>query len=376
MPQLRIAAMRLCLSFALSGLLASPQCWALPTRAAASQREDGVAVQLNPERTGSISFAAGFPPPLKVLWRIDAKGPTYPLVAGGRVYAVSNGNQAVAFDVGTGTKLWRQTLPGYGNIGAYDAGKIFFRDDCADLTGLDAATGAQLWSLQGFCDYTSSAPIARHGSVFISGGSLVAFDELTGALKWSRETQATEGSPAYGDGGIYVGGPCQYYKYGASDGATLWHIDNGCVGGGGISPAYFKSRVYLVNWAEGNFVLDSANGALLGSFAGGVVPSFFTGKDKRGFALEIADGKLFCVDAKTGNIAWSFANGDLYGQQPIVINSQPIVATNSGMLYMLDGANGTQLWSANLGAKVNNLNAGDGVLAVSAGTKLIVFGPQ
>jgi outer membrane protein assembly factor BamB len=73
---------------------------------------------------------------------------------------------------------------------------------------------------------------------------------------------------------------------------------------------------------------------------------------------------------------WSFANGDLYGQQPIIINGQPIVGTNSGMLYMLDGATGTLLWSANLGAKVNNLNAGDGVLAVSAGTKLIVFGPQ
>jgi outer membrane protein assembly factor BamB len=46
------------------------------------------------------------------------------------------------------------------------------------------------------------------------------------------------------------------------------------------------------------------------------------------------------------------------------------------MLYMLDGATGAQLWSTNLGSKVNNVNAGDGVLAVSAGTKLFVFGPQ
>lgn len=358
--------------------LAIVLCWPVAARTVAvhpSQSEEGVAFQINTSRTGSITFAAGFAAPLAQIWSFTAGSSlSYPLVAAKKVFVVSGGNDLFAFNASTGSKKWEHLLGGSYNLGAYDNGALFFENSDGAVTAIEARNGKQLWGAQVASDFSASAPIALKGQVFTAGPALTALDETTGAINWSQNINATDGSAAYGDGALYVGGPCQYYAF-TTAGTQRWWDNDGCEGGGGDSPVYFNKRDYLVDWANGNFVLSSKAGADVGTFAGSVPPTFFIGSDGRGYALEYTNGQLYCLNAKTGNVVWSVTNSNLSGQ-PIVINGQPVYGDSRGNIYMLDGATGSQLWTGSVGSSVTSLSAGNGILVVVAGNSVYAFAPQ
>jgi outer membrane protein assembly factor BamB len=340
-----------------------------------SQSEEGVAFQINPSRTGSIAFSAGFSAPLAQVWSYTtADSVSYPLVADDTVFVVAGGNDLFALDVSSGSKKWEHLLGGEGNLGAYDKGLLFFESSEGALSALKAKTGKQVWGIQVDSDGSASSPIAVNGQVFTAGPALTAVDEMTGGINWTQGIEATDGSAAYGEGALYVAGPCQYYAF-ATNGKQRWHDQGECEGGGGSSPAYFDKQDYLVDWATGNFVLDTKSGANAGTFAGTYPPTFFTGSNGRGYALEYTNAQLYCLDVRTGNVAWSVSTTNLSGQ-PIVINGQPVFGTSAGNVTMLDGASGTQLWTASVGSAVTSLNAGDGILVVAAGDSVYAFAPQ
>jgi outer membrane protein assembly factor BamB len=348
------------------------------TALAKGNSEDATTFQINPAHDGNVDFVAGFSPPLVKVWTFDTGGTvTYPLIANGSLYVVSNGNDVFGLELGDGSKEWEHLLGGGGNLGAYDNGVLFFNSG-SQLLALKAKNGKQLWATNDFTPKgriasNSTAPIAFKGTVYIGGFGATAFDEKTGSLKWSQGADATDTQVAYGNKGIYAGGPTQYFKFATADGSLLWHVSGCCSGGGGIAVTYFDKHIYLVDWSAGSFVLNSNDGSSAGSFPGNVPPSFFS-IGKRGYELVITGGKLYCLDAKTGNVAWSFAASNLSGQ-PIVINSQPVVAAGNSV-YMLDGSTGAQLWTDNIGGQISSLSAGDGVLAVTTGSKVVVYAPQ
>lgn len=356
-------------------LSASTAAMASSVLPSGGQSEEGVTFQLNPSRTGSITFSAGFSAPLQQIWSYTTGASvSYPIVADQKVFVVSGGNDLFAIDGASGKKVWEHLLGGSGNLGTYDKGALFFEDQDGAVTAVHAKSGKQIWGAQVSSDYSASSPIALNGQVFTAGPALTAVDEATGAINWTQGIDATDGSAAFGGHALFVGGPCQYYAF-AEDGTPIWHDSDGCSGGGGTSPVYFNKRDWFVDWANGNFVLDRQTGAIVGTFAGNVPPTFFTGSDGRGYALEYTSGQLYCLNAKTGNVAWSVVVSNL-ASQPIVINGQPVYASTSGDVYMLNGAKGKQLWSGSVSGSVTSLSAGDGMLVVAAGNSVYAFAPQ
>ncbi|HKV54664.1 MAG TPA: PQQ-binding-like beta-propeller repeat protein [Candidatus Binataceae bacterium] len=339
--------------------------------------EDASSFQINPAHDGSVDFAAGFSAPLVKAWTYDTGGTvSSPLMALGALYLVSNSNDVFAINLANGKKLWEHLLGSGINLGAYDNGMLFFYSGTR-LAAIKAKNGKQLWSLGNFAGTlgsdNSGAPIAVKGMLYIGGLSIAAYDEMTGENKWVRPILATASQVAYGDNGIFAGGPTQYYKFDAKDGSLLWQNSGCCEGGGGIAVSYSARRVYLVDWSAGNFVLNSKDGTAVGSFPGSNPPSFFT-IGKRKFELVIASGKLYCTDVRTGNVVWSYSNNNLTGQ-PIAINGQPVAAAGTSV-FMFDGATGAQLWTEDVGSQITGLTAGDGALAVLAGSKVIAYVPQ
>jgi outer membrane protein assembly factor BamB len=368
--QIKITARRALSTAASAAFL----CAFVTAAAAKGSSEDATAFQINPAHTGSVDFAAGFSAPLVKAWTYDTGGTvSFPLIAHGAVYVVSASNDVFAIDLAAGTKKWEHLLGGDDNLGAYDDGMLFYDNSDGQLIALKASNGKQKWSASVASDFDSSAPVAEAGTVYVGGPGVTALDEKTGLVQWSQGVEATSSQVAIGDDGVFAGGPCQYYKFASKDGSPLWQDAGGCEGGGGIEVAYFNKRAYVVDWAEGNFVLNSKTGAVAGSFSGNFPPSFFS-SGKHGFELVISNGKLYCLDAKTGNVAWTFANSNLTGQ-PVVINGQPVVNAGNSV-YMLDGTTGAQLWTDNVGGPISSLAAGDGVLAVTTGNKVIAYVPQ
>jgi outer membrane protein assembly factor BamB len=345
------------------------------------QSEEAVALQINLAHSGDIDFAAGFAAPLAKQWSYDLGGSSsYALVAEGRVFAVANGNDVFALDAITGAKDWEHLVSDGTLGGAYDDGQLFFVDFGGLMTSLKAKSGKTLWAAQLPDQYAfSSPPIALKGQVFTggagSGGTLYGVDEKNGHVNWMQSVEnGDDSSPAYGDKGLYVNYPCQYYKF-ALNGDPLWHYNGGCEGGGGGTVSYFRKHVYVNDWASGNFVLDAKTGDIVGTYSGGPTPAFFN-VGNRGYGLTVTDGRLYCFDVKTGNVAWSFAgDGGLTGL-PIVINGQPVIGSTSGTVFLLDGASGAQLWSDDQGGSVTSLSAGEGRLIVVAGDTITAYAPQ
>jgi len=354
------------LAFSLAlGLLASPAL-------SKSSDEDATTYQINAAHDGHVDFAAGFNAPLVRAWTYDTgdSSGSYPVIGGGMLFFVGNGNDAFAFDLASGSRLWEHLLAGVNNP-AYADGTIVFADYSGAVTALKARTGKQRWSASTNDNGGLSYPIAAQGMIFTAGYNLTALDEKTGATNWSKSLSPGSNTVTYGDGGLYVGSGCDYTKY-APNGDLTWSVSGSC-NSYQDNVAYFSKHLYVYDYYGDNLILSTKDGSQTGFFPGSTLPVFYT-SNKRSYELVTSSNKIYCLDLRTGNVVWSFQNSSDYAL-PIVINGHPIIASYS-TLYLLDGATGAPLWSDNVGSQITSMNAGDGALAVTTGGKIIVYKPQ
>jgi len=59
----------------------------------------------------------------------------------------------------------------------------------------------------------------------------------------------------------------------------------------------------------------------------------------------------------------------------IVINDMVVEGSQSGEVYALDAKSGQEMWSANSGAGVTSLSAGQNTLIVVSGNIVTAYGP-
>jgi outer membrane protein assembly factor BamB len=197
---------------------------------------------LGPNRDGrsaetGLDFAWGKDGPPR-LWQASAGlGFSAPAVAGGRVFFFDREGDLArlrALDADTGRELWRSTYPTrYEDLYGYSPGprvpplvdgdRVYTYGAEGRLRCLDAKTGALLWELdtaerfsvvQNFFGVGASpivegallivsvggspkgSPNIHSGEVRGNGSGLVAFDKLTGAVRWSASDElASYSSP-------------------------------------------------------------------------------------------------------------------------------------------------------------------------------------
>jgi outer membrane protein assembly factor BamB len=150
--------------------------------------------------SGKEVWRAAYPAPYEVNPAARSHGPgpkSTPAIAGGRVFTLGIGGILSAFDLASGTLLWRvpapEVLPEYGtttsplidgtSIIAHDGG-----DDSGAMTAFDAATGKVRWQWTGDGPGNGSPIIATLGGVrqviAQTQKFLVGLDASTGALLW------------------------------------------------------------------------------------------------------------------------------------------------------------------------------------------------
>jgi outer membrane protein assembly factor BamB len=370
-----------------------------PTPSPAPPLSQAVAYQIDYAHSGFVTFGAPITFPSAPAWSVTLSGNvSYPLIAGGKVFVtarISNDTfdtNLYALDKATGAIVWgpvkiagtNLALPWSGH--AYDQGKLFVLNNNGLLQSFDATTGQPGWSVTlGTLGYNFYAPpTAVNGIVYVSGNfNLYAVDESNGNILWDGGVaDGDASSPAVSADGVFVSYPCNRFKFDPITGASLWHVAQGCSGGGGNTPVYSNGRLYVRDWTTSptSQILDASNGTVVGSFMATPPPALTA---QTGYFL--STGVLSAVDLATQSARWTFTGDGMLVSAPIVIDQVVIVTSASGNVYALDATTGTQLWTAAAGAAITTPNelypgwplpgtgAGEGYLVVPAGSVLTAW---
>jgi outer membrane protein assembly factor BamB len=391
----RFLAVAACFVVALSAAVSSAPGASGP----ATHSSLAVAYQINPAHTG-LQKDELLGPPLTWRWsHTFASSISYPLIAAGKVFVtVRNvsqyGTTLYALNEATGSTVWSRAISGtyYWSNAAYAPGRVFVVNFDGVLQAFSAQDGSTIWTKQLPGQYAfSSAPVASNGVVYVggagSGGTLYAVSAATGQVLWTRSVEnGDNSSPALSATSVFVSyaGP-QVYAFNRSNGAPLWHYDSGIEGGGGKTAVLAPgNRLYTRDFG-GSYVFDAASGEIVDTFGSYTAPAFADGA-----GLFLYDGALEARDAVSGSLLWSFQGDGELSSAPVVVKSPSgthvYEGSSNGMLYGLNLADGSVTWSTNVGAPIpgpdeqnvsqplTGLTAGEGLLVVPAGNRLVAYG--
>jgi len=214
-------------------------------------------------------------------------------------------------------------------------------------------------------------PVFGNGKLYLAQDNLYALDAATGSLLWKYPGQMYSdggGAPAVGNGLVYVCTAPGMTAVNADTGSLAWVNSSACV----TTPAYANGVLYFNSVPPGSYseldALDAHTGALLWRHASvGSVnePAVADGVVYAGST----DHNVYALDARTGDILWTYTAGDWVAATPIVANG--IVYVNSGdgfPLYALYALN------ANTGALIWKRQASNPIYATAAANGVVYFG--
>lgn len=382
----------------LSLLLLSCAVFATSVRAQAPDQARNY--QINETHSGSVT-TAHLTPPLRQRWTVNFGQPiSYPLIADGRVFVtvknvpITQGTTLFALDATNGAVIWSFNLGGsfFWSGSCYENGRVFALNGSGLLRAFDAVTGNVVWSSQLPGQFSfSSAPTVHQGVIYTggagSGGTVYAVNALTGAVIWtSPVANGDYSSPAVTSDGVYVSYSCpNVYKLDPATGAQIWHYAPGCSGGGGKTPALYDSRLYVRDSTDSIF--DSSNGTIIGSFLAKNTPAF---SGNMGFFLVGPHsfgsfGTLQAHEITSNFLMWSFFGDGSLQSGVLVVNNYVYVGSASGKLYAVDAATGQQVWMTQAGTSIPYVDeqnvsqpmtgfaAGEGLLVVPTSTTLVAY---
>jgi outer membrane protein assembly factor BamB len=216
-------------------------------------------------------------------------------------------------------------------------GVVYFGSDDGRVYAVTQATGRQLW-MTATNGPVSSTPAVRDGVVYATSydGRLYALDARTGARRWTFRTQGERRFEAKGLHGFQ---PARQTFFDPFD----VFLSSPAVERGVVFFGSGDGRVYAVDAASGEERWHAQTGDVVHAspaVAGGLV---YVGS---------WDGDLYALDAATGQERWRFHGGrdDVIHNQvgfqssPAVADGVVYVGCRDSKLYALDAGTGQERW--------------------------------
>lgn len=299
------------------------------------------------------------------VWAFDtgSQVPSSPAVDDGVVYILSNNGMFYALDADDGTLQWSRNI----GSGSWDWSSPAVHDDnvfIASSTGilysLDKATGSINWNTNVGGEPDSPISVAN-GLVYTgthnfdnSSATLVAVNEVTGAIAWSYDYYTYHGGitgMVDSNGAAIVDGD----KDGDLDvyfGVYNW-------GGVGDQAVSLDTAAGTENWTQsingnststpavhhGKIFIGSDDGKLyaLNATDGSVIWTYTTGGQIWSAPAVSGDGKVcfgsldhfvYCVDEKTGSLVWSYYTGaSRLRSSPAISEGMLFIGNENGKVY-------------------------------------------
>lgn len=275
-------------------------------------------------------------PPFKVIWRFGARQLVEfpPSVAYGRLTFTNNPGVTFSVDAKTGELAWKHA-----------SGRC---------TASSPAVDAKLV----FQSFLNRPPCNSSRSPEVTTGEVVAFDALTGRVRWRTVIGPTESSPLVHQGRIYVGDwRGRVYALNARTGRIIWSFRTGGRVKGAV--AGLGNRVFAGSYDGRLYALDSRTGALQwrsssqGRF-GGLGRFYSTPAVAYGRVfIGSTDGKVYAFGATTGDLLWSRSTGGYVYSSPAVWEKLVLVGSYSGSFYAIDAATGDVRWRFRAGGRIS-----------------------
>lgn len=346
-------------------------------------------------------------PPLARAWRRALPGTvSYAVIADGRMFVTFNangdsGSYLLALDPATGKTLWGpvdlgswrriQHPPGSTEADlAYDGGRVFVAAPTGHIEAFSAASGALEWTtLRQSVSYAGTMVTPADGllltngvQTFAQGGQPVgnmlvrALSESTGKLVWQHEDPYWDSGATVGDGRVYYAAAAGNAEaFNPATGKLLWTArSNGDFGASFDIATYADGRLWARMWT-GSEILDAATGKQVGTFTSDISPVVDSG-----IVFYRTGSTLEATSEASGAVLWQFSGDGKLEGSPLVVGATVYIGSYSGTLYALRETTGQVEATEKLGAPVDDpatvrrtMTAGDGLLAVPAGRRLVVF---
>ncbi len=296
---------------------------------------------------------ATWPKELTQKWKVTVgEGPSSPALVDGELYVIGRqeGNEVVrCLDAATGNEIWQDKYdapPPMGPAAAFSGprssptvadGKVITLGVHGTLTCYDAANGNKLWRKDGFEGGLprfdpASSPIVMDGVCIAQvggdrGGGIVAYDLATGDEKWKW----TGDGPAYaspavltidGEKAIVAVTASKLVAINAADGKNLWQTSYTQGRYNAATPIVAGQTVIYAGPTSGiTAVSMEKDGDALAAKPRWKNPDnslmYNTPVLHDGWLYGISNlNSLFCVNAETGESAWSAPLGQPAGGAP------------------------------------------------------------
>ena len=295
-------------------------------------------------KAGEFNAPAQWPQELTKKWQVNVGlGDGTPALAGNRLYVFAReGGDEVTWclDADTGKELWKDKVEAKGIGGpaarahsgprsspAVADGKVVTLGIHGVLSCLDATSGKVLWRKDPFPGktprfYTASSPLIVDGVVVAElggpgDGAVIAYNLADGAEKWRLDGEAPDySSPVL----MTVDGTKQIVALtdksvvgvGLADGKLLWKVAfvPQRMAYNAATPIVDGQTVIVTGRDRGTKALKvEKQGAGFGAtelWSNDLAVQFNTPVLKDGFLYGLTDrGSLFCINARTGQTAWT-----------------------------------------------------------------------
>ncbi len=268
-----------------------------------------------------------------------------PAVVDGIVYCGSNDGYFYALDAETGTELWNfctgkanQSSPAVAN------GMVFFGSDNSKMYALDARTGEQLWEYEADNPILSS-PAVVSGIVYFNtvGKYAYALQASNGRFRLQVLINGTPSSPAVKDGIVYL------------------NSGNGLIAIDGLArnwPGEYDLRglwiqLYAFNLAP---IPPPISGYLWNIPRLGIQNSSSSPLISDNTIYTALDKYLYALDIETHAKLWEspFRAGDSLRSSPALGNDVLYIGSEDGRLYAVDAASGEELWHFTTGGEITS----------------------
>ena len=256
--------------------------------------------------------------------------------------------------------------------GTLHVGNFAIRIGQAQVTAVDALTGAERWNFP--TAGRATGLVAEDGFVFVGTanppgsreGVLYAIDAVTGEKHWSLVALGQINRPAFKDGGVYFGSLDDTVRaVRVEDGVELWRVD---LGRDVLSPAVVDDFVYVES-AGTLFAVDAHTGDEHWRYETGAFTSLPAVDDDHVYVTGSGHHSLDALDAETGDLVWSFpADDELRASS--VGGGAVYVGSGDGTHFSVDTRIGALRWQIDIGTPLATTSPGmgDGIIYLGTGS--------